>query len=68
VVDLMAVLRRSLNQAPAPNDAAANPKRAKAKGDKRQRSMLLPVQGGGKETAAKAAAPPGAKSRKKKVG
>lgn len=56
VVDLMAVLKKSLAQAPAANDAEPKaPKRAKAKGDKRQQSMLLPVKGGGQKAPAAAA-------------
>ena len=55
VVDLMAVLKKSLAvAAPAANDSEPNPKRAKAKGDKRQQSMLLPVKGGGQKAASAA--------------
>ena len=55
VVDLMAVLKKSLAvAAPAANDYKPKPKRAKAKGDKRQQSMLLPVKGGGQKAASAA--------------
>jgi hypothetical protein len=65
----MAVLKKSLAMAPAANDSeeAPKPKRAKAKGDTRQQSMLLPVKGGGgqKATTATADEKP---SRRKKAG
>jgi DNA end-binding protein Ku len=64
VVDLMAVLKKSLAvAAPAANDAEPKPKRAKAKGDKRQQSMLLPVKGGGQKAATAEEKP----SRRKKA-
>ena len=53
VVDLMAALRRSI-ESEGKSAPAAKPARAK-KSDPRQRSLLLPVKGGGKKPAAAAA-------------
>jgi DNA end-binding protein Ku len=63
VVDLMAVLKKSLLASSTnDNEKKAPPKKAKV--DQRQRSMLLPVKGGGKATEAKAAEPAKAKRKK----
>ena len=77
VIDLMAVLKKSLastgkgpaNENRDDDEAPAKAKKArgaKAKADHRQRALLLPVEGG-KKTAAKRAAEPVAKSKRKRA-
>lgn len=71
VIDLMAALRKSLNQAggaraeAAKSEAAKKRPARKTKADQRQRSMLLPVAGGKKPPAEEKAAKP---ARRRKAG
>jgi hypothetical protein len=64
VVDLMAVLKKSLLAAGTIDNAKKSPAKI-PRGDQRQRSMLLPVKGGGKAGEAKAAE--AAKTKRKKA-
>src|SRR5262249_558812 len=51
-IDLMAALKRSLAQEiPVTGSASARERRAKPTADRRQRSLLLPVAGGGRRKA-----------------
>jgi DNA end-binding protein Ku len=61
VLDLMAALKRSLQQEAPPASAKA---RSRTAGDRRQRNLLLPVAGGGSPPA-KTVAVPRPRSRKK---
>jgi DNA end-binding protein Ku len=64
VIDLMAALKRSLAQErPTPEAGGAAKKQSKAKPDRRQASLLLPVAGGGRKR--KELAPVAAPQRKK---
>jgi DNA end-binding protein Ku len=63
VLDLMAALKRSLAQEMPTDNVAMPKKRPKAAPDRRQRSLLLPVAGGGQNRDEPAAAVP--KRRKK---
>ena len=69
VVDLMAVLKQSLAQTGAAQ--AETPKKAKAgkkaRADQRQRSMLLPVTGGGEKAATAREEEPAKAARRRKA-
>lgn len=53
VIDLMAALKRSLQQNQATSQPGTKKKRGRATSDRRQGSLLLPVRGGGRTAAAK---------------
>ena len=68
VIDLMAALKRSLAQEiPATGSASARERRAKPTADRRQRSLLLPVAGGGRRKAKPAIDPAAAMRPRKKA-
>jgi DNA end-binding protein Ku len=67
VIDLMAALKRSLAQEiPVTGSASARERRAKPTADRRQRSLLLPVAGGGRRKAKPAIDPAATAMRPRK--
>jgi len=68
MIDLMAALKRSLAQEmPVTGSASARGRRAKPTADRRQRSLLLPVAGGGRRKAKPAIDPAAAMRPRKKA-
>src|SRR5215467_2277084 len=68
VIDLMAALKRSLAQEiSVTGSASARERRAKPTADRRQRSLLLPVAGGGRRKAKPAIDPAAAIRPRKKA-